>query len=901
MVVYTIKGTATKASKDIFRQDVYLIDWLEDIHNAMKYQIIDYEDIAAYKKYNAQAFFSSGFENKDDPSHPKQPDVAPRSVTKKAPPVRDYIVIDYDAFTDQSIADELPERVHELFSDYDYACYPSARYPTLPRYRFVIMVEPLLTQDVYGYVVNQMIDLIGYSAGDDGNDQITHLMNAPIYTSDEAVEKAVFNKTGNRYDVSEMVDEALKENEKKQSKTKSTKISNNKDDNSTEIKTTLEKDTLDNALDAFINNENVKHQLEDNYNYFWRLTESIAMAKINDTITRDFAEEIMKRIALGNEDWEKNNVQELDNQIRKLEQDASRQKLVQPITSYLPIVAEYEGVNNLAQLLDNMLPNSFVPDPQIRPDQVAETISRFFEFALLPTKGNADSDNVAVFNPLTGAWEHDEDQFISMMTVIKPGVTQQQVKTIMMQWGAVARRKDHIIEPYNQTQFLLFKNGALDIKTMKLHGFSDPIIRENQFTKRHKINVNWNPNPKLKIFKGDARDGGDWSIDQFIAGYAYGEPHLIKYFLFGLSLGLFSGHNTSVHFDIQGASRLGKSTLNGIYNELFSGRIAITTYNQLNQPFPLTSYDPDTAIIWIKECNIGAQPLNDEFGIPFYDGLADNQIRLSVKHGGDIIIDNPPQVYIDGTQFIQASEIQTGPAGRTLAFKLPNPTEEERDKFYSNAIDEKFKDENVMQYLVFKMVEAFRNIVPEHRLSNFKMNLASKRDLGLLPKEAIEWRHEFVNADINIKSWFDDEVLPFIELEPEKESDEKSLKKKKPLHMLVLHKMYLANVRRKSKTGKDDRYAQGFDRFIKNVEPLFHEHGIELNYELGATKDKRWENSKPRRKVNTPEDMAINWEEYEEAYMRPEELASPTKMPDLFRKKTTGWFIMIRNEKMKNI
>ena len=885
MVVYTSKGSATKASKDVIRKDKDIIEWLQYIHNKNKKLIIDYEDVDEYKKFHAHSFLCSGFENKDDITKPLLPDAAPRLVTEKAPPIRDYVVIDYDDFTEKSIADELPERANTLFSDYDFACYPSISYPTKPRYRFVLKVEPILTQQTYGQVVQNIIDLIGFADGDESNKQITHLMNAPAYSSEEAVDKAVFNKTGKSYDVSEYIDETSKESKKE----KSSKKSKSKEQDS--IDTQLESETLDKALESYIQNENVLHQLENNYNYFWRLTESVAMAQINETIDRAFAEQIMTKIALGNKDWEDNNIEELDQQIRKLNQDVSRQKLVQPITSYLPIVGQFSGVKNLSQLLNSMLPNTFVPDPQIRPDEVAETISRFFEFALLPRSGQSDADNVAIFNPLTGAWEHDEDEFISMMTIIKPGVTQNQVKTILMQWGAIARRKDEIIDPYNKTRFLLFKNGALDIKTLKLHDFSDPIIRESEFTKRHKINLNWNPEPALKIFKNDSRSGGDWSIDQFISGYAYGEEHLIEYFLFGLSLGLFAGHNTSVHFDIQGPSRLGKSTLSGIFNNLFNGRIAITTYNQLNQPFPLTTYDLDTSVIWVKENNIGSPALNDEFGTPFYDGLADNQTRIPVKHGGDIIVDNPPQMFIDGTQFIQASEIQTGPAGRTLAFKLPNPTEEERDRFYSVSIDEKFKDEEVMQYLVYKMIQAFRNIVPEHRIDNFKMNLASKQDLKLLPKEAIEWRHEFVNADINIKSWFDEEVLPYLYIDDEN----------KPLHMLVLHKMYLANVRRKSKTGKDDKYAQGFDRFEKNIVPLFHENGLELDYNAKAYSDSRFKNAKPRRKVKDPDDVGIDWVLYEEAYSRPEELTNPTKMPDLFTKKTTGWFVLKSNKEMKNI
>lgn len=856
-------------AKDVRKKDKHLIEWLQYIHD-LNTTIIDPDDVEMVKKGGGiEAFMCSGF---GDPAKPKQPDSAPREVNRQNPPVRDYVVIDYDDFTDKTIADELPGRVKASFGEFDYAVYPSISYPAKPRWRLVVMLHDHVSETHYKYIVQHVIDTIGFADGDDSNKQITHLMNAPRYSSQEGRDKAVFQITGKRFDASDImdeVDEQLAQNSSKTSKKGSKKAKNENNDQSTP----LEEDILRNALDDFLASDEIKQELAE-YTFFWKFAESVAYAQMKDTISREFAETIMHEVAYGNPDWEKNNIEELDNQIRKLNGDFKRQSLVKPITAYLPIVAQYTDVYNLAQLFDAMLPGAYEPDPQMHASDVAETITRFFEFALLPTRGRSDAESIAVFNPLTGAWEHDEDEFISMMTVIKPGITHNQVKTVLMQWGAIARRNDAVIDPYNQTGFLLFKNGALNIDTLKLHNFNDPVVRENQFTKRHKINMNWSSDPYLKVFKNDRPDGGDWTIDDFIGGYAYNDPELIEFFLFGLSLGLFAGHNTSVHFDIQGKSRLGKTTLSAIFDNLFDGRVAITTYNQLNQPFPLTSYDLDTAIIWVKENNIGAPPLNDEFGTPFYDGMADNQMRLPVKHGGDIIVDNPPQLFIDGTQFIQATEIHTGPAGRTLAFKLPDVTEEERDKFYSNDIFAKFKDEEVMQYLVAQMISAFKSIVPENRQANFKMNLASTRDIELIPEQAREWRHEFVNADINIKSWFDEEILPF--LIPDK-----------PLHKEVLHELYKENVRRKS-SDNSARFAQQIERFWKNLEPLLLENNFEIEY-VGS-KDKRYPTSQPRKKIDTIKQVGFDWDGYEEGSIIPEALVNVNNMPGLFGKKRPGWF-----------
>src|SRR5699024_12736899 len=144
-----------------------------------------------------------------------------------------------------------------------------------------------------------------------------------------------------------------------------------------------------------------------------------------------------------------------------------------------------------------------------------------------------------------------------------------------------------------------------------------------------------------------------------------------------------------------------------------------------------------------------------------------------------------------------------------------------------------------------QMISASKSIVPENRKANFKMNLASTRDIELIPEQAREWRHEFVNADINIKSWFDEEILPF--LIPDK-----------PLHKEVLHELYKENVRRKS-SDNSARFAQQIERFWKNLEPLLLENNFEIEY-VGS-KDKRYPTSQPRKKIDTIKQVGFDWED----------------------------------------
>lgn len=874
-------GQNLSASSIVKRYDQPIIEFIKNAHDYASANIPLFEErqpltetdetllqkenqkIQQLKKENAAYFLSTAFGKLDAPQFPE---FAPRGERKNGGILRDYIALDYD-LTSIEEANRLRQNVYQLFVEQTpcrFALYPSIRYPRLPRFRLVIEIDQLLDKKAYKQASEALLKLIDVESNDFvSNTSITHPFNLPFYVFDEAPRDAVFVLDADTFPLNQLI--TLKPSKEKQKE----KIQKSN---------TYRTADLHQAIEALLNDQQRMNQLDD-YDYFWRFAESLAESVRLERIDESFAKQILTEVAQGNPEWEANNLKIYEAQLNKLIMNPDKRGLVKPLAHYLPLVEEVQKRNpakNLTQLFVQMLPSDFEGDTDIEVKTAADLINQFFEFALLPGF-DSDSDALAIFNPLNGLWTHNENDFISLLSIVKPAITPIQVKTAIMYWAATANHQDNYLKPYSGTQYLVFKNGVLDILSMTLHSLSSELVKQKQFTTRHQLQIDYNPNPILKEFEHDTLDGSSWNINKFIDAYAANDPQIRQYFLFGLSLGLFAGHNTGVHFDIQGESGSGKSTLATIYRGLFSPqRVVEILFSDLNKDFPLSGFHPDTAVIWIKECNTGVTPLDDDHGTPFYDGLADGMVRLPVKHGADQIIQDPPQVYIDGTQLIQSSDIRTGPARRTLAFKLPNPIEPFRHQFYSNQIQARLLDPEVLQYLVMEMIRAFKEIVPESRQPYFKMNLGLKTDLALLPKQALHWRQEFVSADSNIREWFEEEIKP-------------SLQINNPEGWLTdefFYKMYLAWYRRRNQQDLNAKYAKRLTNFIPILQQLFEEDGY---YQI-EFRDSTMRN---RKKISNPDSWGFTWKPYDEMFIRPIEMTSPNAWQEVYQKKVSKLYRLV--------
>lgn len=869
-IASNLKATTVK------RQDDSPIVWLQNQHqnerdNLRQHPLLmdpstSSEDklslLKQMKRENMSFMLASAFGDINDP---KTPTISPRKVRENGGLLRKYIAIDYDFNEGQeSLLNNLWEKVLTLFTQTypaRIAIYPSSSYPILPRIRVVIETDEWLDKRSYPSAAEFIINLIGFDTyDDDANLSINHSFNAPWYWHPDVSSKSHFTPNNNPLSLEELGWERPTTKKKEKEKTIAP----------------YRGDQLEPAIEAFISNPETIANLQ-NFDYFWRFAESLADAYLSDLINMEFVEHILEVVALGNETWEKNNITLFQEQIQKLKNNPDKRSLVKPLGTYLPIINQVqdESITNLARLLARLIPPNLEGDVDVQ--DACDIISQFFEFGILPgIESNVEA--LAIFNPLNGLWVHNVDDLVAMLTVVKPALTQVQVKTALMYWAAQANKNDNYLKPYSGSQYLVFENGVLDIVTLTLHPLNSTLVKDLQFTSRHQLKINYNPNPELVVYEQDTITGEDWSIEQFIQAYADNDETTRDYLLFGLSLGLFPNHTFGVTFDIQGSSGSGKSTLSTIYKGLYgTRRVAEILFSDMNKDFPLNTYNYDTAIIWAKECNVGSNELSDEYGVNFYDSLADPMARIPVKHGGDIIVENPPQLFVDGTVFISAEELNSGVSRRTLAYKLPDPIEPLRGQYYSNNITERLLDERNLQYLVVEMIKAYKTFVPEFRWKNFKMNLGIKSDVELLPKMARDWRYEFVSADANLRVWYEEQIQEHLMID--------SIDDDKWVTDEFFHRLYLGYYTQKNPQDKSQRFAKRLPNFSKVFHQILEEEQL---YRI----EYRDSNMRNRKKLSNPDGWGFNWELYSEMWIMPESLER-TNAPEIYQKKVSGYYELV--------
>lgn len=872
-------------------------DWLFRLHQETNHAIIN--DIKEYKTTQAAAMFANGF---GDPSDPLFPEVTaerdlPRSADERVKLwgpkyqdiLRDFIAIDLDDDDPDRLAAD-KQSIQANLANVQYAFYPSIQFPKLARAHLIVSLDGLVNADQYRYLLRKLTKELNLTLDDQANFTVAHTINAPVYRNETDQAAAVFNFGTDikplalndalaDYAPSVAWQRHLSSAESKSETNPSAPLS---------VKTAgFTQTTGDEFKDlvlSYVTQKHFQREVED-YQKFWRFTEGIAAGVLRQDITRQQADFIMEKVANGNTTWESSNQKEFETEFNKLSNNPDKLKLVKPISQFLPTpVDDYQNLGEYFQ--EALLSPEFKPSSKMTILTATRYLEQSFSFALLSSANPKDINDLVLYNPLSGLWEHDENEFYMLLNILKPAASPTaDLTTLMASLGARARLHNHFVQPYSGSRYLLFTNGVLDLVDNVLIPISDPMIKDLKFTERHLHSIDYVEDAPEPEFENDRPDGGVWTPGIFVDGYtspkAPDHAEIKRYFLFGLSLGLLAGHNTSVNFDIEGPSRLGKTTWWQIFNEIYdAGRAAQIVYARLNEPFPVTNYNLNTAILWVKECNKDTEPLNNENGTQFYDGVADNQFRFSVKHGADIIVDNPPQMFIDGTQYIQASEMDTGPAGRTLAYHIDfDGSIAERDRFYSNSITERLSDTQVLQYLISEMVKAFRATVPMNRIPDFRMNLAKADDLDLIPARAQEWRRQLVNADLRLTNWFEDEVEEFLLFDM-------------PLHVDEFYMMYLASEARHSRD-KHNRFAQGPEKFEKNLMKILNNReGWTIDYTSHARLSYTTRSGKQqyRRKVNSPDKTGIDWKQYSQSYPIPAGLDVSNIDKNLFRTNIQGWF-----------
>lgn len=518
----------------------------------------------------------------------------------------------------------------------------------------------------------------------------------------------------------------------------------------------------------------------------------------------------------------------------------------------------------------NALPN---PD-KITVADVSNIIVKVFDVYYLKPYENNPLDSLVVFNPLTGAYEGGRALWFRIVVSVKNGLSIGSIMSVIENVHAMTGISGRILEPYHGSRYLLFLNGVLDVLDMKLIDFANPKVRELEFTTRHKISLNWLDNPSEPVIKNGLVAGGDWTPSQFFKAYADNDADKLDLLYFAMALGLFSGHNFGMHINIEGASGWGKSTLARVFVNLFDGRVQRIPYASLNEKFPFTSYDLNTSVIWVSENNVGSEPLNDTYGTIHYDSLGDEEARFQVKGKGDMVVQNPPQLYVDGTQTIKAKNINTGPARRTMVFSLPRVDENLQNQMYAKDIGAYLKDEKVLQYLVFEFIRVYRQFVPASRMSDLQLNLAKEDTLDLLPEIAVEMRKKIVGNASSLDVWFLDYVQPYIS-------------EKTYLHDYILHRLYLSWYKQSNPQDKYLKGAMSFTEFQNELTTYYEANQLQRNL-VGSVRNR----GSKRKQLSDSSAMNFDWTTYDSDYGLPEWLTDSTQefYKQIWGKQVSGWY-----------
>lgn len=554
-------------------------------------------------------------------------------------------------------------------------------------------------------------------------------------------------------------------------------------------------------------------------------------------------------------------------------------------------------INTLAKLMVSEFDSNFTPSSDLDLNVAIEKIAESFPPALLDQPGK-DKDNVVIFDPLSGIWRHDEDEFYALLTAVRSSSKAIDLDTMLRTLGAQARNRNAFIKPYDRSAHYVFLNCVVERRTKKTYALNDNYVRDLHFTERSRLHINYDPSvTKPPKIKNDLVFGGDWDPENFISAYAGNDPEKTKFLYFLLSLGLFGGHNTRMNVSFQGGSGWGKTTLLEIFRALYNNHVFSAPLPQINDQFGLTSYSPMNSVVWFNECNTGIDPLNDAYGINRYDGFSDNQLTMQIKHNPDYVLENPPQTYVDGTAFLPVKELSTGPGRRTIVYKFPstndNLTKEDiqklRNQSYAAHINDDLHNEKVLQYLVNQMMNAFdtQMNISDDRLDSLEINITGpKNDLQYFPAVEKQWRKEMISAQDDLGTWFKDEFEPYLQ---QTNDPKEATMMHDNLAYLFYQKSYQV---RNEATDRYMNHIIGLERFARQFHVLLENNGWEHSLERDD------HNNPKRRVISNLSRVNFNFEKFKRdgnSYPDSLDLNKHKTLPYPFGKRVRNWYSITRS------
>ena len=810
---------------------------------------------------------------------------------EQQPTLRKYLCIDYDFEPGEE--NKLSRTIVEItakLSAFNHIVYPTSSWPWYPRMRLIVDVDEYLDEYNYSKAVKKLIDFIGVDPGDDANTRPLQGMALPLYPVPEMVEASTVYRMNSGASMPleaigyEIGEEPIVVKEEREARAK------------------LDPDAFTAAFKDFVKNRASKNMLK-NYEDSFSILSSLAAKVEDDELDYQTAVTCAKLLAVDATlepvpDWVEGNTDKLNALITEYEDhpdayDRARSDFDIMNRRDFNYTAGLDlSSGNIGAALFEHYPNG---DPKEPVQAAANKLLEIFKqsFGIMKRPGS-DVSNLAIFDPTRGVWINDDDTLRMLAEVVKPALGNTNYTTLKNYIASHCKRNGYIIKEYTGSRYIVFKNGVLDVSTLDLLPLSSPKVRNLHLTERNELATTWNPDAEAVTIPGKGYRGRDWNIKDYFMAYAGNDEERYRFLMFLLSFGLFGSHTPGVIVSFVGKSGDGKTAMSQWLRNLYQpAQFTGLTFDKLNTPFPLSAHGYHKTVLWVSETNKKGNWLSKE-ATTFYDGLADGEISLSVKHKGDFVF-NPGPTYLDGTATIEAEEVDTGPGRRTIVYNFADnlSSQEVKGKYYAADLPGVQHDSRNLEWFVRECIDAYRYYVPASQIDNFKLNLSTTADVELLPDFAREWRHEVIAKDANLNRFYGDRLADFIAI-----NDPQS-----KLTWRVLYEFYLSWYKDTNPKDTSRRYAKSLENFTEALTKIFNDQGLQVvnhaqeisngSYTLKDGTVKSRTIVKPLKQcIDDRKSIGIDQEVYQEYYEWPIELQLMPFGHWLYGKKHETFFIV---------
>lgn len=253
--------------------------------------------------------------------------------------LRDFIGIDWDF--EENDKDKLEKLLNELYvfahkHQTPVYIYPTHSYPTKPRVRTVMFSKELMDGMEYAKAVTFVEEQLGVNPNDEGNYNISHNFNLPVFNSREQLDAFKCYLPHN----SKPLDNTLWEETKPKKKgykqnyyVPEVPVTESEKENHT-------REDIDEGLKVLSDNIKAKRNKKLDFSIwsnFFQFLHALARAEVTGAITHDDARYILQVIAGHHSDWERRNYEDYMRELPRVKSNKDKLLRARRLTYYFGI------------------------------------------------------------------------------------------------------------------------------------------------------------------------------------------------------------------------------------------------------------------------------------------------------------------------------------------------------------------------------------------------------------------------------------------------------------------------------------------------------------------------------------------------------------------------------------